>query len=152
MESALGLGEGDLEIELKRLKYSRRGKKSAITKRIRQITGLIKDYASRRRLQVLLDALLTVYGELEGVCNSIEIHSGGADDEYNNIEVIRMEVDDCKSLVEEYLERRKDDTPSNDALTASWIEKHQPGYIEESSCKISAFENDESNTSGRGMD
>ena len=147
MTSAVCLGEGELERELKRLKYARRGKKSAITKRIRQITGLINDYASRRRLQVLLDALFTVYQELEKVCNSIDIHNGGADDEFNNIEDICMEVDDCKSMVENYLERRKDDHPSNHSLTASWIEKHQPGYLE-SVCKTSTSGSSESNTSG----
>ena len=82
---------------------------------------------------MLLDALLTVFDELTGVCNLIASCNGGEDDEFNNLEELRMEVDDCRALVADYLERRREDPPSSDSLTASWVAKHQPGNFEGSS-------------------
>ena len=132
MASAGESGKEDLESKLKQLKYSRRGKKGAITKRIRQITALVDESAGRRRIQLLLEALLTVYQELIGVCNLISTMNGGEDDPFNDLEEIRIDVDDCSALVAEYLERRRDDPPSSDSMTASWVARHQPGNFEES--------------------
>ena len=115
MATAGESGTQDLESRLKQLKYSRRGKKGPITKRIQQINALVEQSAGRRRIQMLLDALLTVFEELTGVCNLIPSCSGGEDDEFNNLEELRMEVDDCRALVADYLERRREDPPSSDS-------------------------------------
>ena len=82
-------GKEDLESRLRQLKYSRRGKKGAITKRIRQINTLVEESAGRRRIQLLMEALLTVYEELAGVCNLISTCNGGEDDLFNDLEEIR---------------------------------------------------------------
>ena len=130
MAMAGNVGDGDMEKQLKKLKYSRRGKKSAITKRVQQINKLVSEVGSRRRIQILLDALLKVFAELREVCSDI---SSMCDDEYNDIEDIRTEVDDCMAMVVDYLEARRDDPPSTDSITESWVLEGVPGYYAESS-------------------
>ena len=67
MENSGGLGNGDVNKQIRKLKLSRRGKKGAITKRIQQLEKLIDENAGRRRVTWLLDALGTVYTELHDV-------------------------------------------------------------------------------------
>ncbi len=95
----------------------------------------------------MLDALLTVYQELEAVCINISVVTEGIGDEYNDIEEVRMAVDNCAAMVTEDLEGRKDDPPSTESLTESWVKKHMPGNFESNSEVGSGSGSNESNKS-----
>jgi hypothetical protein len=117
-------GNIDVEAHLKKLKHARRGKKGAITQRIAKIEELVGQSAGRRRIQILVGALIRVVEELHKVCDEINTLAG--DDEYNDLEDVRAAVDDCIAMATEHLEARKDDPPSADSLTESWINRHMP--------------------------
>ena len=51
--------------QLKLLKYSRRGKKGSITKRIAQLEKLMEEGGKKKMIRFLVDALDKVYLELE---------------------------------------------------------------------------------------
>ena len=60
---------------LDQLKLSRRGKKAAITKRIAVINRLVSESGSRRKINVLLAALMQVFEETHEVCKRIAVLS-----------------------------------------------------------------------------
>ena len=63
MASAMALSTTtkDEEKRLKVLKFSRRGKKSSITKRVDELERLVAEKGSRRRITFLMEALLNVF-------------------------------------------------------------------------------------------
>ena len=117
-------GNQNVDARLNSVKPARRGKKGAITQRIAKIEEVGGQVAGRRRIQILVAALIRVVEELQQVCN--EIHSLAGDDEFNDLEELRAAVDDCIAMATEQLEARKDDPPSSDSLTESWINRHMP--------------------------
>ena len=62
-----------------------------------------------------MERLVVVYQELEQVCTEIDNLLTLLDefDELNDIENIRMNVDECVALVTEHLESRLDEAPSS---------------------------------------
>ena len=109
------------------LRRSRTGKKAAITKRIGRLMGMVEAGAcSRRQIRMLMEKLVAVFEELEKVCTEISdlsIVSGVAEDELNDLEDVRMNLDECVVQVEDHLESRQDEAPSSssDSLTRSWL-------------------------------
>ena len=76
----------------------------------------------------MLDALLRVYKELEAVCTTISSLCE-VNDEYNDIENVQADVDDCVAVVTDYLETRRDDPPSTESIVESWVVKHMTGNL-----------------------
>ena len=92
----------DLPPEIQRrlavLKSKRTGKKASITKRIKQLAGMVEaGGCSRTLMQDMMGKLAAVYEELEVVCEEIaqlsELHD--VSDPNNDIEEIRFNVDSC---------------------------------------------------------
>ena len=87
-------GNADTSQQLKLLKYSRRGKKGSITKRIAQLEKLMEEGGKKKMIRFLVDALDKVYLELEQVCTEIAILTPESEeDEYNDIEDVRLKVE-----------------------------------------------------------
>ena len=101
---------------------SRRGKKSSITKRIRQIDLIVGDGGSRSKVEFLVQALGDVQKALQVVCEELMTLAPDTDSEYLDNENLR--IDTCIAEAKEYLERRKDDPPSTNSLCHSWVQKH----------------------------
>ena len=70
----------DDEKRLKALKFSRRGKKSSITKRVNELERLVTEGGSRKRIQYLVEAMLKVSQEITEVCLQISILSDELDE------------------------------------------------------------------------
>ena len=93
---------GELERELRRLKFQRRGKKAAITIRIQKLEKLMQpsstgQYTKRRIVNGALNALIKVFDELQQVCYDISQIS--EDDDHNDLETVRLDIDMCSTLV-----------------------------------------------------
>ena len=109
---------------LKVLRGSRTGKKSSVTKRLKQLESYMEQGKGRRATELLMKCLQSVYEELEQVCTEISDLSEDYD-ELNNLEDIRFEVETCAASVAEYLERRKDDPASSTSSVAlNWVRQH----------------------------
>ena len=116
--------------KLEKAKRLRRGKKTAITKRISKLLGMVQaGGCSRRQMRFLLNKLLQVFEELEQVCEQVsnisillKIH----EDDYNDLEDVRMSVDECTGVVNEHIDSRKDEesSSSSGSMTASWVSSH----------------------------
>ncbi len=104
------------------LMNSRRGKKGSITKRITQIDRIVGDGGSRSQVTYLIEALAKVQESLQAVCEELLNLAPDTDSEWLDNE--NMRIDTCISEAKGYLERRRDDPPSADALTESWVQKH----------------------------
>ena len=119
--------EADDTGELKRLKNRRRSFKGSITTRIDTLKRLLSEGGSRSKITFLLQKLNETFSEVSVIANEIhDTTQDYADQEWLSIEQIR--VDDVSAEVHEYLEARKDDAPSEDSLTESWINKHSIRY------------------------
>ena len=101
---------------------SRRGKKGSITKRIAQINQIVGDGGSRSQVTYLVDALLKVQQALQAVCEELNTLAPETDSEYLDNENLR--IDTCVAEAKGYLDRRRDDPPSTDSLTQSWVRNH----------------------------
>ena len=134
--------ERTTEKRFEKLKFMRRGKKGAITKRIEKLEKLVEENGSRRIAKGLLKALQVVFEELQKVCNEISFISDEID-EFNCLETIRMNVDESAENVLNYLEERKDDPASSGtlSLTGSWVNKYCGEQKEELSLKESVHGN-----------
>ena len=124
---------GELERELRRLKFQRRGKKAAITIRIQKLEKLMEpnnkgEYTKRRIVSGALNALIKVFDELQQVCH--EISQISEDDDLNDLEMVRLDIDMCSTTVMDYLESRADDTTSSGSLTSSWLDMCGPTIAE----------------------
>ena len=116
------------DAELKHLKCVRAGKKGAITQRTKEINRLVSDGGSRSRITFLHGALIKVFQSVEETCTKIAELSDNSTLDIEWLEQVRCVVDHCTAEVMEYLDARKDDAPSTVAsMTASWIDRHQPG-------------------------
>ena len=114
----------DVEKSLARLKLSRRGKKAAITKRVQRIEKYIVESGSRKLISKLFSDLTKVFSGLEGVCKEILDISENVD-ENNCLENYRIEVEECRAIVEDCLESRKDEPPSSSgSVISSWPRRH----------------------------
>ena len=82
------------------LKLSRRGKKSAITKRINELEKLVVERGSRRRIQFLSDKLLKVFEDLNKVCTEISELCDEIDD-HNDLAEVEAKIDSCVALITE---------------------------------------------------
>ena len=56
------------EQKLRKLKFARRGKKTSITSRVKQLEKLCEEQAKKRMITFLTGCLQTVFNELEQVC------------------------------------------------------------------------------------
>ena len=95
-----------MERQLKRLKYSRRGKRASITKRIENVRRLVGENGSRTIIRKLLEGLLKVYEELTQVCEDISNLCDDVD-EFNCLDLVRTDVETCAAFATESLEARK---------------------------------------------
>ena len=123
---------GDQERELRRLKFLRRGKKAAITIRIQKLEKLMEpnadgSHTKRRIVSGALQAMIKVFDELQQVCHEISLLS--EDDDLNDLEMVRLEIDMCSTLVADYLESRADDTTSSGSISSSWLVKCRPERV-----------------------
>ena len=127
-------GNADTSQQLKLLKYSRRGKKGSITKRIAQLEKLMEEGGKKKMIRFLVDALDKVYLELEQVCTEIAILTPESEeDEYNDIEDVRLRVETINGLVAAHLDERAEESLSASSLTSSWVRKHAAGKKSEAS-------------------
>ena len=122
MAEAITKVEG-VELEVRKLKYQRRGKKGSITKRVKGIDTMIQERQSRRMVQGMLEALMVVFQELEDVCVKLLAFQGEEEEEdaYNDIEEVRANVDACQIRVREYFEARADDPPPRRASKVAGV-------------------------------
>ena len=116
----------NIEQELRRCKYLRRGKKAAITKRIQEIERLVNENGKKRMIEFLIDCLNKVFDELSQVCLNIASISSD-DDEYNDVEDVRIRVETCAALVANHLGARSNRSSSTGSMTSSWVRKHAVG-------------------------
>ena len=120
--------------QLKLLKYARRGKKGSITKRISQLEKLMEEGGKKKMIRFLVDALDKVYLELEKVCTEIAVLTPEfEEDEYNDIEDVRLRVETVNGLVAAHLDDRAEESLSASSLTSSWVRKHAAGKKSEAS-------------------
>ena len=109
--------------ELVRMQNQRRGKKGAITSKIESLTRLVSEGGSRTRIRFLHDRLTEIYKEVCAIAEEIHRRTNDhADEEWLNAE--RVRYDECSAEVTDYLESRKDEAPSTESLTESWVNKH----------------------------
>ena len=112
------------QTNLKKLKWSRRGKKSAITKRLDILDRMISEGGSRRIISALLDKMQKSLEELQQVCDQISSYTDSVDED-NCLETVRINVDTCVAFAMEYLEERKNDESTvTSSTTSSWIQKY----------------------------
>ena len=124
MAEAVNGGGQNEELRLKALRRARTGKKISITKRIKQLNRLVSEESGRRAMELLLNGLQTVFGELEQVCETISTLID-EDEELNDVESIRFDVDSCVAVVTEYLEFHNDDPrSSSSSIALDWVRKH----------------------------
>ena len=117
-----------MERRLRTLKMSRRGKKISITARVKQLDQLMESKAKKRMITFLLECLHTVFTELEQVCVDISnLTPEDTEDEYNDIEDVRIKVETCSAMVAAHLESRADEELSASSLASSWQAKHAAG-------------------------
>ena len=108
------------ESEIEKLKRKRRGKKGSITKRIETLLRLVSESGSRTKIKVLLGAMQTVYQETCDVAEKISSLSLESEDE-EWLDELKINVDNCMAEVTDYLEARRDDPPSTESITDSWV-------------------------------
>ena len=111
--------EGDSAMQLKKLKYLRRGKKSAITKRINELEELVNKSGKKRMIKFLSEGLQAVFQELSEVCTDIAVLENYDSDEYNDIEEVRNRVDKCVALVVDLIGDRSERSSSTGSMTSS---------------------------------
>ena len=105
------------------MQNQRRGKKGAITSKIESLTRLVSEGGSRTRIRFLHDRLTEIYKEVCAIAEEIHRRTNDhADEEWLNAE--RVRYDECSAEVTDYLESRKDEAPSTESLTESWVNKH----------------------------
>ena len=117
------------EQKLRKLKFARRGIKTSITSRVKQLEKLCEEQAKKRMITFLTGCLQTVFNELEQVCLEISTLTPEVEDEYNDIEEIRIKVETCVAIVTAHLESRADEGVSASSLTSSWVARHAVGGI-----------------------
>ena len=132
MASAMALSTTtkDEEKRLKMLKFSRRWKKSSITRRVDELERLVAEKGSRRRITFLMEALLNVFKEVTEVCVKIAVLSDEIDSK-NDLELYKAKIDSCIALVTEYLDSRREDPPSSESMCSTWVAQHAVGMLEE---------------------
>ena len=113
----------ELEKHLKTLKGQRTWKKGAITKRIKKLESLVNDRGRRSLIRAGIVGLQTVFDELNQVCAGIASMTEEVDD-LNCLEEIRLNVEMCVAMAKEDLKMRKDDPPSTEDNTSSWVNQH----------------------------
>ena len=114
---------------VKTLKLSRRGKKSAITKRINELEKLVVERGSRRRIQFLSDKLLKVFEDLNKVCTEISELCDEIDD-HNDLADVEAKIDSCVALITEYLGTRQDEPSSSGSFCSTWVKQHAVGMFD----------------------
>ena len=116
--------------KLEKAKRLRRGKKTAITKRIAKLLGMVQaGGCSRRQMRFLLNKLLQVFDDLEKVCeqvSDISILLSIPEDEHNDLADVSLSVDECTGVVNEHIDSRQDEesSSSSGSITASWVSSH----------------------------
>ena len=105
-----------------RIKSRRAAKKGSITKRIAEITQLITDGGSRRKVKVLLEKLFAVRDQAIALDKELASITSDHDDSWIEDEIGRC--DTMEANVNDYLESRIHDPPSVASMTGSWVEKH----------------------------
>ena len=117
--------ETDTSKQITVLKRKRTGKKMLITKKINQINELVQQRSSRTKISYLRDSLNQVYADLIKE-NEEFMNLNPCIDEENCQEwilEIQFEIDTCNSTVQEYLDSRKDDPPSDTQSISSWAKQ-----------------------------
>ena len=105
-----------MDKSLEQLKFIRRGKKSAITKRIATLEKLVAEGGGRRVIASLMERLQAVFEETNAICDEIANRSEGID-LCNDLENVRINVDTCLAYASDYLNEREND-PSPSVVTA----------------------------------
>ena len=109
------------------MKRKRTAEKSLITRKINQIRQLITERGSRIKILYLKDKLNDALRETEIINKelismsdevSIETDPGWMED-------VTFNVDTCHSDIQEYIDSRKDESPSDNRSIRSWIERCQ---------------------------
>ena len=113
-EAALSTSNDQRRMYLRR---KRGGKKGSITKRILQIDDIMKENGSRTRIRSLFDSLLYVQKEAKDINQSLEELQEDTEDWMDEI---NFQVDNIKAKIDEYLELRKEDAPSETG-TSPWL-------------------------------
>ena len=108
------------------LKRKRAGKKGLITRKIKQIQELISENGSRTKISYLKGRLNEVLQEATRIHEHIMELSDGTtkfseDDGW--LEDVTYNVDTCNSDVNEYLESRRDEPPSENRSITSWLQR-----------------------------
>ena len=108
------------QAELRRLKHRRRSYKGSVTTRIATLERLVSEGGSRTKIRFLHEKLKETFAELSTVAKDIyQLTKEFDDEDWLAVETIR--VDNITAEVVDYLEARKDDAPSDNSLTESWI-------------------------------
>ena len=114
------------------LRKQRGGKKGSITKRINQIEEIMKENGSRTRIRSLFDSMLEVRKDAKDINQKLE--DLGEDTE-NWMDDLDYQVDSIKAKMEEYIESRQADPPSEPG--GSWLlGKFLQTDIEEDASKL----------------
>ena len=121
--------DGSVERRLEKLRRLRTGKKTAVTKRIARLLGLVEaGQCSRRQIRFLSEKLSVVLDELIATCeeiSEINISLGRDDDALNDLVEVRMDVDECLAMVTDHLESRHDEVSSSSSgsTVGSWVSR-----------------------------
>ena len=116
----------------KLLRKQRGWKKGSITKRINQIEEIMKENGSRTRIRSLFDSMLEVRKDAKEINQKLE--DLGEDTE-SWVDDLDYQVDNIKAKIDEYIELRQGDPPSETG--ASWlIGKFLQDDVEEDASKL----------------
>ena len=109
------------------LKRKRTTKMSLIARKINQISQLITERGSRAKILYLKDKLNDVLRETEIINEEMVSMSDEVRVETDPgwMKDVTFNVDTCNSDIQEYIDSRKDESPSNNRSIRSWIERCQ---------------------------
>ena len=98
-----------------------------ITRKINQISQLITERGSRTKIRYLKDKLNDVLRETEIINEKMISMSDKASIEVDPewIEDVTFNLDTCNSDIQEYIDSRKDEPPSDNRSIRSWIKRCQ---------------------------
>ena len=113
------------------LRKQRGGKKGSITKRINQIEEIMKENGSRTRIRSLFDSLLEVRKDAKDINQKLK---DLREDTENWMDDLDFQVDSIKAKIEEYLESRQADPPSEPG--GSWLVNKFLLDVEEDASKL----------------
>ena len=117
--------DDDVEKEVEKLRRSRAARKGWITQRTERLKQIVSDGGSRSQLHYLMGPLERTHKAAIKTNEEILQLTENDPADIAWIEDVNFTVDDCCALVLGYLERRKDDPPSDPSVVNEWRRQNE---------------------------